>query len=90
MFTTTVGTPIEPDNLRRSWYALRQAIGHPETRFHDLRHSCVSLLLDIGVPPHIVARIVGHSDTRVTMGIYAHASVEEQREALHKLEDHLE
>lgn len=90
MFTNTVGTPIEPDNFRRSWYALRDAIGHPETRFHDLRHSCVTLLLDLGVPPHIVARIVGHADTTVTMTIYAHASLDEQRAALRKLEDHLE
>ncbi len=90
VFTSTVGTPIEPDNLRRSWHTLREKIGHPETRFHDLRHSCVTLLLDIGVPPHIVSRIVGHSDTRVTMSIYAHASLDEQREALNKLAGHLE
>ncbi|WP_158546714.1 tyrosine-type recombinase/integrase [Halopolyspora algeriensis] len=67
VFTSTIGTPIEPDNLRRSWYALRKAIGHQETRFHDLRRSCVSMLLDIGASPHIVTRIIGHSDTRVTM-----------------------
>ncbi|QGK71974.1 tyrosine-type recombinase/integrase [Allosaccharopolyspora coralli] len=82
VFTSTIGTPTEPDNVRRSWYALRKAIVHPEKRFHDLRHTCVSLLLDVGVPPHIVSKIVGNSDMRVTMGIYAHASVEEQRQAL--------
>lgn len=90
VFTSTVGTPIEPDNLRRSWHTLRKAIGHPETRFHDLRHSCVTLLLDVGVPPHIVSKIVGHSDTSVTMSIYAHASLDEQRAALDRLEDHLD
>jgi integrase len=89
VFATTVGTPIEPDNLRRSWYPLRTAIGAEATRFHDLRHSCVTLLLDLGVPPHIVRDIVGHADIGVTMTIYAHASLEEKRAALRKLDDRL-
>ena len=45
VFTTTAGTPIEPDNLRRSWYPLRERAGLAGVRFHDLRHSCVTLLL---------------------------------------------
>jgi integrase len=89
VFTSLAGTPIEPDNLRRSWHALRERAGLPTVRFHDLRHSCVTLLLDLGVPPHIVMRIVGHATLDVTMGIYAHAALEEQRQALRKLEDRL-
>ncbi|TCM48943.1 phage integrase family protein [Kribbella sp. VKM Ac-2568] len=54
-------------------------------RFRDLRHSCVTLLLLLGVPPHIVQAIVGHADVHVTMTIYAHASLEDQRRALDKL-----
>ncbi|GAA2115166.1 tyrosine-type recombinase/integrase [Streptomyces synnematoformans] len=68
VFTTRVGTPVEPDNLR---------------------HSAVSLLLDLGVPPHIVRQIVGHSDIGVTMKVYAHASLDEQRKALRRLGDQL-
>jgi hypothetical protein len=41
----------------------------------------VSLLLDLGVPPHIVRDIVGHSDIEVTMTIYAHAALDEKRKA---------
>lgn len=88
VFTSRIGTPLEPDNLRRSWYPLRKRLGL-EIRFHDLRHSAVSLLLDLGVPPHIVRQIVGHSDIGVTMKIYAHASLDEQRKALRKLGDTL-
>ncbi len=88
VFTSRVGTPLEPDNLRRSWYPLRKRLGL-DLRFHDLRHSAVSLLLDLGVPPHIVRQIVGHSDIGVTMKIYAHASLDEQRKALGKLGDAL-
>lgn len=87
VFTTEIGTPIEPDNLRRSWYPLRETAGLDHMRFHDLRHSCVSLLLWLSVPPHIVRDIVGHSNIDVTMTIYAHSSLEDQRQALTKLAD---
>ena len=52
-----------------------------EVRFHDLRHTCVTLLLELGVPPHIVREIAGHSALDVTMTIYAHASLEEKYRA---------
>ncbi len=45
VFTTTIGTPIEPDNLSRSWYQVRKVLDDPLPRFHDLRHTCVTLLL---------------------------------------------
>ncbi|RZT83716.1 site-specific recombinase XerD [Pseudonocardia sediminis] len=86
VFPSRVGTPLEPDNLRRSWYPLRKKLGVESTRFHDLRHTCVTLLLDLGVPPHIVREIAGHSDIGVTMRIYAHASLDEKRAALRKLD----
>ena len=85
VFPSRRGTPMEPDNLRRSWGLIRQAAGLGPTRVHDLRHTCVTLLLDLGAPPHVVREIVGHSDIEVTMTIYAHVSLEEKRKALAKL-----
>ena len=85
VFPSRRGTPMEPDNLRRSWSLIRQAAGLGPTRVHDLRHTCVTLLLDLGAPPHVVREIVGHSDIEVTMTIYAHVSLEEKRKALAKL-----
>jgi integrase len=85
VFPSRRGTPMEPDNLRRSWSQIRRAAGLGTTRFHDLRHTCVTLLLDLGAPPHVVREIVGHSDIEVTMTIYAHVSLEEKRKALGKL-----
>jgi integrase len=85
VFPSRRGTPMEPDNLRRSWDQIRRAAGIGQVRFHDPRHTCVTLLLDLGVPPHVVREIVGHSDIGVTMTIYAHASLDEKRKALGKL-----
>jgi integrase len=45
VFTSTIGTPIEVGNLRRSFCRLLERAGLPRMRFHDLRHSCASLLL---------------------------------------------
>jgi integrase len=89
VFTTASGTGIEPRNLNRHWYRLRTRAGLPSVRFHDLRHTCVTLLLDAGVPPHIVQAIAGHSGIQVTMSIYAHAAHEEHRKALRSLGDRL-
>jgi integrase len=50
-----------------------------------MRHTCVTLLLDLGAPPHVVREIVGHSDIEVTMTIYVHVSLEGKRKALGKL-----
>ena len=89
VFPTKIGTPMEPRNLNRHFYGVRARAGVPTVRFHDLRHTCVTLLLDLGVPPHVVKAIVGHSDIEVTMTIYAHAVLDEQRKALHQLGDRL-
>ena len=85
VFPSRRGTPLEPDNLRRSWGDIRGRAGLGATRFHDLRHTCVTLLLDLGAPPHVVRGIVGHSAIEVTMTIYAHVSLDEKRKALGKL-----
>lgn len=89
VFPSRRGTPLEPDNLRRSWGRIRAAAGLEDVRFHDMRHTCVSLLLALGVPPHVVREIVGHSDIEVTMTIYAHTALDEKRAALRKLGDAL-
>ena len=85
VFPTRIGTPMEPDNLRRSWGRIRTTAGVTGTRFHDMRHTCVSLLLHLGVAPDMVREIVGHSDIEVTMTIYAHTALDEKRQALAKL-----
>lgn len=90
VFPARIGTPMEPDNLRRSWGRICKAAGLDGVRFHDIRHTCVSLLLDLGVPPHVVRDIVGHSDIEVTMTIYAHVSLDDKRDGLGKLGDVLD
>ena len=62
IFATSVGTPVNPENLvKRSCKPLLTKAGLPEIRFHDLRHTCATLLLGRGVHPKLVQEHLGHA-----------------------------
>lgn len=46
--------------------------GLPDIRFHDLRHTCVTLLLTKGVHPKVVSELLGHSSIAITLDTYSH------------------
>jgi integrase len=85
VFATSLGTPIEPRNLSRFFHSVRERADLGHVRLHDLRHTCITLLLSMGTPPHIVQAIAGHSHIDVTMTIYAHSALEDQTRALRGL-----
>jgi integrase len=58
-----------PRNLLRHFYAVRKRARLEAYRFHGIRHTAVSLLLDLGVPPHVVREILGHSAIEVAMDV---------------------
>ncbi len=86
VFTTSIGTPIEPRNLNTHWEVIRAQAGLPGVRLHDLRHTVVSLLLEPGTPPHVVQAIARHADLDVTMKIYAHTNLDTMRQALDNID----
>lgn len=85
VFTTPIGTLIDPDNCSKVVKRALEEAGIRHVRMHDFRHGCVSLLLAMGVPPRTVMEIVGHSDLEMTMNVYAHVTLDDKREALDKL-----
>jgi integrase len=86
VFTTKHGTPIEPRNLLRHFYGLCERLGLPRLRFHDLRHSCASLLLVRGVQPATIMETLGHAVIHTTMQ-YAHVMPRSMREAAATMDD---
>ena len=64
--------PVDPNAAYRHMKTLLQRAGLPSIRFHDLRHSCASLLLANGVPLKHIQEWLGHSDFTTTANIYAH------------------
>ncbi|SCL16775.1 Site-specific recombinase XerD [Micromonospora nigra] len=89
VFPSEVGTPMEPRNLNRHFAGLREKAGCPDVRLHDLRHTVVSLLMELGVPPHVVQAIARHADVKITLKVYSHANLDVMRQALGKLDDRL-
>ncbi|MFY1652482.1 tyrosine-type recombinase/integrase [Solwaraspora sp. WMMB762] len=89
VFPSERGTPIEPTNMSRAFARLRGAAGLDGVRLHDLRHTVVSLLMELGVPPHVVQAIARHADVKITLKIYAHANLDVMRQALGKLDGRL-
>jgi len=81
VFTNGQGEPLSPYSITKQWHDVRTRAGVPALRlFHDLRPTAVSLLLALGVPPHVVREIAGHSDVKITMdGLRARAPVREGR-----------
>lgn len=87
IFANAIGRHIEATNLlRRSWRPLLERAGLPAIRFHDLRHTCATLLLGQGVPVKVVAEMLGHADAGVTLKVYQHVSETMQTDAAAKME----
>ena len=92
VFTTQVGTPINRHNFfRRSFKPLLEQAGLPSTvRFHDLRHTCATLLLSKNVNPKIVQELLGHANISQTMDTYSHMLPDMQERATSAMEDILQ
>lgn len=83
VFTTGWGEPIFPDTVSSLPSKLIHSYNNPEegeppaeplphVRLHDLRHVHATTLLLAGVPVHVVAARLGHSDPAITLRVYAH------------------
>ena len=85
VFTPRDGQPLDGGHVTRDFNTLLAAAGLPPLRFHDLRHSCASVLLAQGVSPRVVMAILGHSQISLTMNTDAHVLPSLQTEATHRM-----
>jgi integrase len=90
VFTSTVGTPVDVGNLTyKSFRPLLDRGGLPRVRFHDLRHTCATLLLSKGTHPKIVQEMLGHATISQTMDTYSHVLPDMQEKAVSAMESAL-
>jgi integrase len=87
VFASSVGTPIEPQNVNRRWDELRSRAGLDWLRLHDLRHGCATFLLAQGVPARAIMEVLGHGEIGVTMNTYAHVLPQLRQEAADAMDD---
>jgi integrase len=73
VFPNKRGRYIIQNNLYKQWWkGLRESLGWPHLRFHDLRHTCASLLLLANVHPLVVSTRLGHANINITLNTYSH------------------
>jgi len=81
VFTTGTGNALLPRNLVRHFKAKIAAAGVPNIRFHDMRHTAASLLLEQNTHPKVVQELLGHSQINLTLDTYSHVIPTLQKEA---------
>lgn len=87
VFCHVDGIPYRPTSLNRPFRKLIELSGVPEIRFHDLRHTHASLLLEMNVNPKIVADRLGHSTVKITLDTYTHVSLGLQSDVANMFSD---
>lgn len=87
IFATNNGTPFSPRNIVRHFKATLAKAELPETiRFHDLRHTFASLMLNVA-HPKVVQEALGHSTVSITLDTYSHLLPNIQRDAADRLNE---
>jgi integrase len=81
VFTSSSGRPLDSRNVLRMFRRVLRKARLPKMRFHDLRHSCASLLLAQHTDPRVIMETLGHSRISVTMDMYAHVMPALKQEA---------
>ena len=90
VFANEIGGIINPSNLRnRHLVRLLERAKLPKVRFHDLRHTCATLLLTKNVNPKIVSEMLGHSSISITLDTYSHVLPTMRANAVRALEEAL-
>lgn len=84
--TSPTGAPLDPAWVSRTFAHTVRALELPPVRFHDLRHSCASILLARGVHPKIVSELLGHASVKITLDTYSHVVPGLKKEAARHLD----
>ena len=80
---------MSPDSVLHMLHRVLKRAGLPKVRFHDLRHTCASMLLSEGYGLKDVQEWLGHSDIKMTANIYGHLDIRRKRSIANGLEQAL-
>jgi integrase len=88
VFPNELGSLLNPSNPRnRSFKRIKARSGvREDLRFHDLRHTCATLLLSEGINVKVVSEMLGHASITITLNTYAHVLPDMQDSAAEAME----
>lgn len=75
---------IKPHKLKDEWEKAREKAGYPDVRFHDLRHSAASEMINAGIDLYTVGGVLGHK-TPASTKRYAHLVTEKLADAVSRI-----
>ena len=87
VFATVEGKPLNPSSLSREFARIAKKARLENVRFHDLRHTFASLMLQRGAKPKVISEALGHSSVAFTMDVYSHIIEGMQSEAMALLDE---
>ena len=85
IFTSSIGTPIDPDNFAKAFVRLCRSAGLGHWHPHEARHSAASVMLAQGVPLEVVSEVLGHSSIYITKDVYGHLAEGAKRDAAERM-----
>jgi len=87
VFCNIYGGFFSPSHVGDLFRGLLKKSGLPHIRFHDLRHSAATILLQAKVQLKTLQELLGHSTIATTADIYSHVSPEMREEVVNKMDD---
>lgn len=85
IFTSSLGTAIDPDNFAKDFRRLCRKAGLGEWNPHAARHSAASVMLAQGIPLEVVSEVLGHSSIYITKDVYGHLVEGAKRDAAERM-----
>lgn len=85
IFTSVIGTPMDPDNFAKQFVRLCESAGLGHWHPHEARHSAASVMLAQGVPLEVVSEVLGHSSISITKDVYGHLAEGAKRDAAERM-----
>lgn len=90
VFTNEVGGPIMPHTLYHNFKHVVEALGFPEMRFHDLRHTYAVAAILAGVDIKTVQANLGHATAAFTLDVYGHVTEQMKRKGADKMQEYID
>lgn len=81
------GKPMDPRGINEHFDEMIRKSGAPKIRFHDLRHTHATIMLQLGEHPKVVSERLGHKDVNITLNTYSHVLPNMQQDAAKRLFD---